>query len=622
MQLSKLKDSSPQPPLSSQKKPKAFPWLLLCMVIGACLRFTLLGAKPPWTDEFATLVFSLGNSYLPVPLNEPISLAILLQLLQVNSEAGVGDVVHHLIGEDNHPPLYFILAHLWMNLFPMGQYVSVWVARAFPALLGVLSIPAIYGLAKLAFRSRTVARAAAAIMAVSPYGVFIAQEARHYTLSILFGIASLACLVAAARHLWRGTKIPLGLMGLWVVINGLGFITHYFFVLTLGSEAIALLLLLWGVWWRGRTKATPQSSKSVPQVATPQSYKRQVYASFWNNFARLSVVAVGTATIAVLWLWLVLPDDYGSTMTEWIQNDNGSFLAIISPFFQLAATIVTMLSLLPIESSHLSIVIISGALMIAFFLWALPILRWGVRVQWRNPSTHFGTRLAFTFFIGAIALFFGITYFKGIDITRGARYSFVYFPGVILLLGAILTACWQSDAIASTLSKNRLKTPRPVQINGKRVAIILWLMAFVSSISVVNNLGYRKYYRPDLLVPLIEQSSTESILIATTHRSLVQTGELAGIAWLLKDKPIAEKTKFLLAHQTHKDSTVPTGVLRETLQQMPRSLDLWVVNFHAPIELNDCVLDSQSFPHINGYDYKLYHCPEVENIRAIREFED
>src|SRR4028119_1759402 len=127
--------------------------LTLWIAIGAGLRFTQLAGKSPWTDEFATLVFSLGNSYQTVPLDQAISLETLLQPLQPNNSAGASAVIHHLVTEDHHPPLYFVLAHWWMQLFPTsGEYISLWVARSLPALLGVASIPAVYGLGFLAFR--------------------------------------------------------------------------------------------------------------------------------------------------------------------------------------------------------------------------------------------------------------------------------------------------------------------------------------------------------------------------------------------------------------------------------------------------------------------------------------
>ena len=53
--------------------------LVFWTIIGGILRFTNLGAKSPWTDEFATMVFSLGNDFRSVPLNQLISLDTLLQ---------------------------------------------------------------------------------------------------------------------------------------------------------------------------------------------------------------------------------------------------------------------------------------------------------------------------------------------------------------------------------------------------------------------------------------------------------------------------------------------------------------------------------------------------------------
>ncbi|MDY7016171.1 MAG: glycosyltransferase family 39 protein, partial [Cyanobacteriota bacterium] len=205
MQLSKLNVPSPKRLPPSTQGRSTWPLLLGWVAIAAILRFTNLAAKPPWTDEFATLVFSLGNGYQSVPVDEAISVGTLLQPLQTDLGGGFADVLSHLMREDNHPPLYFFLAHGWMKLWPMGQYVSVWVARALPALLGVLSVPAMYLLAQVAFGSAAIAHTIAALTAVSPYGVYLAQEARHYTLSILFVIASLTCFAGAMRHFWRGT---------------------------------------------------------------------------------------------------------------------------------------------------------------------------------------------------------------------------------------------------------------------------------------------------------------------------------------------------------------------------------------------------------------------------------
>ena len=601
--------------------------LFVWIAIGAGLRFTHLAGKPPWTDEFATMVFSLGNSYQTVPLDQAISLDTLLQPLQPNPTAGASAVMHHLFTEDHHPPLYFVLAHWWMQLFPAsGEYISLWVARSLPALLGVISIPAMYGLGWLAFRSRLVAQLAAAMMAVSPFGVFLAQEARHYALGILWVIASLCCLVVAVQHLKRRTPIPLWLVLGWIVVNSLGIATHYFFILTLTAEAIALI----GLWSSDSRLAS--RCKNKPEELSPNSQFPIPYPCWW----RIGAVAVGTLVGCLVWVpvWQMSHD---TQMTQWIMSDR-TFLSWLNPIFQSLAAWITMLSLLPVESPALLVVIISGVVMIGFFLWAIPIFYRGIKVLLGQPDTRLATGILGGFVLGAIALFYGITYFLGTDLTRGARYNFVYFPAVIVLVGAILSLNWatastpnfkQSPDTETLFSQNtKLSSPSTPNFSyfrtrGKVAVAIIWIMGLLSGVTVVNNLGYQKYYRPDLLVPIFQKASSAPVLIATTHNTLVQTGEMMGIAWEFQradaSKESVLKPQFLLAHQDQEQCVSLQGTdcrasttLQQTLAQLSRPLDLWLVNFKAPVEqdLPNCFAEetSQYQSSVDGYQTQLFHC--------------
>jgi uncharacterized membrane protein len=536
-------------------------WLLLVwLIIGLGLRLTNLTAKPPWTDEFSTLVFSLGNSFLPVPLDQAIAPDILLQPIQPQPTANIADVWAHLSHETNHPPLYFLLAHWWMQLFPTQQgLVSLWGARSLAAIFGAASIPAIYGLGWLTFRSRLIAHIAAAIMAVSPFAIFLAQEARHYTLAILWVIASLACLIIATRHIQNRTQLPIAIALVWVVINALGIASHYFFVLTLCSETLVLLFLA----WRQHNFLSPP----------------------WK---RIYAAVVGTAVSGIVWLPIFLQNSYGDKLTDWIQQPRQG-LEWLNPLFQAFAAWVTMLFLLPIESPHLAIILVSGLVMLIFFIWFLPILIRGIKIQLQQPETQ----ILWGFILSAIALFFVFTYFLGIDLTRGARYNFVYFPAVIVLLGASLAVCWHSP-----------------NNNGKKAVALIWLMGFCSAITVICNLGYQKYYRPDLFLQLIRQTSQVPVLIATTQITHVQIGEMMGIAreWKLQNSPLPS-LQFLLAHQDQ-DPNTSTTTLNNILKTLPKPFDLWLVNFHAPIaaQAKNCTAETQPLPAINGYEYKIYHC--------------
>ncbi|MHC5673617.1 glycosyltransferase family 39 protein [Nostoc sp.] len=561
---------------------------LMWLIIGISLRLANLTAKPPWTDEFSTLVFSLGNTFLSVPLDEAIAPDILLSPLQLNPAASVGDVIHNLVTQDTHPPLYFVLAYQWMKLFPSeGGLVSLFAARSLPALIGAASIPFIYVLGKVAFRSPLVGHLAAAMMAVSPYAIFLAQEARHYSLAALWVIASLTCLVIATRHIQNRTSLPIWVAVSWVAINALGLATHYFFSLTLCTEVVVLIFLAW---------LQLQTSSKFPLLFSPPW--RRIYA-----------VIIGTFVAGLIWLPIFLENRNRSNLTEWIQGSRVG-LDWFSPIFQALGTLIAMISLLPVESSQVLVVIPSGLVMLIFFIWAVPILLRGIKIQLQHPES----RIMIQVFIGvvssALALFFIFTYFLGIDLTRGARYNFVYFPAIVILLGASLAVCWHPPKEWKG-RENGIKSIGRWGINGKKAVMLIWLMGFFSAVTVFCNLGYQKYYRPDLFVQLIQQISPVPVLIATTHKTYVHTGEMMGVAREFKLANSAQKPLFLLAHQD-KDPNTSTIALENSLNKLPRPFDLWLVNFHAPVAetLKTCVSDTKSLSRVNGYEYKLYHCQQ------------
>ncbi|WP_292741078.1 glycosyltransferase [Nostoc sp. JL31] len=561
--------------------------ILVWLIVGISLRLVNLTAKPPWTDEFATLVFSLGNTFLSVPLDQAIAPDILLQPLQPNPAATIGDVIHNLATQDSHPPLYFVLAYLWMKLFPSdGGLVSLFAARLLPAIIGAASIPCVYVLGRVAFRSRLVGHLTAAMMAVSPYGVFLAQEARHYTLAILWVIGSFTCLVIATRHIQNRTPLPIWVALFWIEVNALGIATHYFFTLTLCTEAVVLIFLAW--------HQLQTSSKFSLLLSPPW---RRIYA-----------VAVGTCVAGLIWIPTLLENENRGALTEWIRGSRVG-LDWLSPIFQALGTLIAMISLLPVESSQLLVVIPSGVVMLTFFIWAVPILLRGIKIQLQHPESRIMIQVLAGVVTGAIALFFIFTYFLGIDLTRGARYNFVYFPAIVVLLGASLAVCWHPPQMETKQGKNGITSIGKWGISGKKAVMLIWLMGFFSAVTVICNLGYQKYYRPDLFVQLIQQTSPTPVLIATTHKTYVHTGEMMGVAREIKLANSLQNPQFLLAHQ-NQDPNASTIALENTLKKLPRPFDLWLVNFHAPVAetVKTCVSDTQSLPTVDGYEYELYHC--------------
>ena len=568
------------------------PWIHVLLIalwtlLGAVLRFANLAAKPPWNDEIATLGFSLGNSFYTIPLNQPLDLDTLLQPLRPNPAATMGTVIQRLMTESTHPPVYFILSHWWLQLFPaIDGLVSVWGARSLSALFGIVTIPAMFGLGWLTFRSWTAAHLAAVLMAVSPFGIYLAQEARHYTLTLLVIIASLSCLVVATRTLQSKTPTPTALPNwlivTWILVNGLGIAIHYFFALTLGAEILVLLGLL-------RSKApSPLADSLTPTVAIAP----RLHPSFW-------VVIGGSLLGGLVWL-PALRQVSGNELTQWIFSEP-TFGDRIVGIGRWIGWIITMVMMLPVEGTPVWVTVISGTIAAVFVLGLLTFLILGLKFQSGQLEAGRSTRVLLGFFGAAIGLFAIVIYLLGADLTIAARYHFVYFPAVIVLVAGALAVCWDEFKL-------------------KEVVVIVLLFGLAGSLTVVTNFGYQKPDRPDLMVPIIQQEVKAPILIANTHQNHEQIRELMGLGLEFKKQmqqqqstsiapAPADSPQFLLAHQKPHTQT-GTQVLQQTINELAKPLDVWVVNFLPVIQprLAGCMLDVRPRPTLNGYNHRLYHC--------------
>jgi uncharacterized membrane protein len=578
--------------VSTKKRQSQHKWLLLMLwiVIGAGLRLINLDAKLPWTDEFATLVLSLGNSFKSIPLDRIVSFQNLVSILIPHPTATASDVVQGVFTEDHHPPTYFALAHLWMKLFPTDDgLVNLWAARALPALFGILTIPIIYICSYLIFRSAIIANLTAAMVAVSPYGVAISQEARQYSLAIIWATIALTCLVMACKYLAKQQKLPIPLVMTWIIANNLGIATHYFFSFFLATTALTIGLFL----WLQIRQLDMQKSRRGAYYETPLDILTH------PSWRRLYLVGLGTAVGVIYWFWL-LSRSYDPTMSRWMNISPNSIGEILTPLSQTIGVLMRMVSILFAEATPQAIGMIARVMMVIFFIWAIPMLISSIREQWSQPHRHLPTMITASFAALAIGLYLVIPWLTGKDITRGSRYHFVYFPAMMLLVGVALAICWRSyPSLARWVS-------------GKQAVAIVLLMGFVGSLVVTMNYSYQKYYRSDLASGLLQQSTPTPVLIATTHNSLVQIGEIMGIAWEMRHTPVAKQAQFLFAHQAEIICTKncqTTTILRQNIDRISHPIDLWTINFYAPISLPPTCQQNTKFKgDVGGYEYKLYHC--------------
>jgi mannosyltransferase len=116
----------------------------------------------------------------------------------------IGDMLDWLVRIDQHPPLYYALLHFWMALGDDAATV-----RALSAVCGTLTIPVIYLLSRRLTGDHVIGLLAALVLAVSPFHVRFAQEARMYTLLTLNASLALYALVRLLTDP-RASKVRLG----------------------------------------------------------------------------------------------------------------------------------------------------------------------------------------------------------------------------------------------------------------------------------------------------------------------------------------------------------------------------------------------------------------------------
>jgi mannosyltransferase len=181
-------------------------WLVVLglTLVAAALRFATLTHQSLWFDE-AQAVHEMR-----------LSLGAMLHTWSVN---------------EPNPPLYFVVGWLWTHVFG----ASAAGLRSLSAVIGTATVPLAY-LAARELVSRRASLFAAALVTLSPFMVWYAQEAREYA---LLAALSAASLLFFAR-VWRASAGRRDLIW-WTVFSGLALLTQYFAVFLVGAEALLIL---------------------------------------------------------------------------------------------------------------------------------------------------------------------------------------------------------------------------------------------------------------------------------------------------------------------------------------------------------------------------------------------
>lgn len=218
------------PSIGSDPSRAAAWWSALALTLaGAALRLSTLDTRSFWLDETTSVR---------------------------QASWSIGEMLAWM-AHNVHPPLFHTLLHYWILAFDRSE-ISV---RGFAVAWGIAAIPLAYWAAR-ALYDRRVALVATAIVALSPFFIWYAQEARMYTMMLVFALVSTGAL-------WRA--LERGRARWWVLYSlatGAGMMTMYFFgFLVLGQAAYVLL-----GGERGRLRIVLRWAASIAVASLPLAW--------------------------------------------------------------------------------------------------------------------------------------------------------------------------------------------------------------------------------------------------------------------------------------------------------------------------------------------------------------
>lgn len=178
-------------------------WLLVILFVGVFLRLYKLDLQSLWVDEIFSAILS----------NPELTFSEVLNNFKLTA----------------HPPVYFILLHLFAKVFG----ASAFALKLLSALVGIVGIIYIYKLGK-ELMNKNIGLIASALLSINYFHIYYSQEARMYSLYFLFVVISFYYLVKFIKSASIKNAILYGVFAA-LLIN-----THYFGLFTLCSQ-IAIL---------------------------------------------------------------------------------------------------------------------------------------------------------------------------------------------------------------------------------------------------------------------------------------------------------------------------------------------------------------------------------------------
>lgn len=285
-------------------KNKLYFLIIVLLLIGVFFRFANLDIKVYWIDEIYTSLRISGYTQAEVvhevSKGQIIGIEDLHKYQYPNPEKGiVGTVKGLALEEPQIPPLYFVMARFWVQFFGYSPAI----VRGFSALISLLAFPCIYWLCLELFQSSLTGWVAMGLIAVSPFQVLYAREARNYSLWAVFILLSSWALLKAIRVKKKSS---------WVVYGttvALGLYAHLFFVLITIAHGIYILVI-----------------QSCKWTKTIKAYLLASIAGFLAFTPWIWIVINYSSSVTNTTGWQSERKTLLSLMTTWIGNISRGFL--------------------------------------------------------------------------------------------------------------------------------------------------------------------------------------------------------------------------------------------------------------------------------------------------------
>ncbi|MDA0674419.1 MAG: hypothetical protein O3C67_12020, partial [Cyanobacteria bacterium] len=294
-----------------------------------------------------------------------------------------------------------------------------------------------------------------------------------------------------------------------------------------------------------------------------------------------------------------------------LQVDLSDPRAWISPVLQLLATGLqvfwTPLMFFATHPLHLVAMGIFGLGLLTALVGLGPSLWSAGHHLWQQPQGRQGLRIVGSFLGGMALLIAALCYGYGADITRGIRYSFIYYPALIVAMAGMVAPFWHPPADSPSAPP-----PDPqmgsVQVflrwwlPGRRWAQAIALLTGICGLLVSLNLAIPKVYGPERFVPFVQEHSSHPIVLGTVE-PLHQPGQVVGIEYLSilwelhrhfhpsqVDSGWSTPPQFVAIGWNPDD---PNSVsidqrLALALTPQPRPFDLWMLRHNPDLTAQGC----------------------------------